>query len=713
MLIGDPYTIEYFPGLYTHGVVKVAEEVAKGTAEIILLMPWPGKGSESTLDHYKEVVYRTGRTGGFKVAPAGLAWKAVGKKAVGNTHPSKDGAYVAAASIFSRIWKKSASTSSYSYKDSLANVVHKTVTSNVGAKQYSGRFDFQNPCRMFGNHARIVTPRKSSGGTSTESDLVGRSKDALARCNVLYGPKGPGYTIGRASGNPKGRKDYRNKGDGPAFGFVYQFEPNEPDAHLANILPWDINLANSMRTGSKQHRALFRRLHVGSLLQYNPKMRIKYGTHAYGPQSIAMATYMYTLYSGRCPMTAKPVPVEGKPGQGEENWNGQKVGYEAAWHMATCQSRAPGFKIMPSSKERMTVDAEYPEKMTVQFLMKPQKPVTVTVKTDNDKVATVSPQRLTFTSDNHATVQTVTVSVKAGVPPGTEFTVSYVIRSGDEVFDDLSDSWKYHVNAHPEADDQTVVAPEGRVTAINLTGSDADKEVLTYSLVNKPTNGTVTISPVGVAAYTPNTGYAGTDEFTFRSFDRSVYSKPATVTITVQKTALYGTNLLHDGNGELAPFTTYKWVQVSGTWTQRTGAREGTYLFAPKGKTAELTQTVDLKRYAGTIKADKQSFEISGFIDNRKADAKAIAEFLDSAGNVLLSCDLKRTSEKSKSGSPLKLFKCSKRAPVDSAGIRLRLTSIRTRGRENAGRFDGLKIVALDPTKPLPVEANRQQKPQK
>ena len=45
ILIGDSYTMEATPGLYTHGVSLISKEVAKGTAETVLLMPWPGPGS--------------------------------------------------------------------------------------------------------------------------------------------------------------------------------------------------------------------------------------------------------------------------------------------------------------------------------------------------------------------------------------------------------------------------------------------------------------------------------------------------------------------------------------------------------------------------------------------------------------------------------------------------------------------------------------------
>ena len=121
------------PGLYAHGVAKVGEEVAKGSGEPVLLMPWPHKNSKSTVAHYKDVVYRTGRSGGYKVAPAGLVWEAAGKPA-DNLHPGKDGAYIAAASLYSRIWKKSASTSSYKHNDKLADLAHKVVAKNIVAR---------------------------------------------------------------------------------------------------------------------------------------------------------------------------------------------------------------------------------------------------------------------------------------------------------------------------------------------------------------------------------------------------------------------------------------------------------------------------------------------------------------------------------------------------------------------------------------------------
>ena len=52
-------------------------------------------------------------------------------------------------------------------------------------------------------------------------------------------------------------------------------------------------------------------------------------------------------------------------------------------------------------------------------------------------------------------------------------------------------------------------------------------------LVSGPANGTVSLSPDGSFTYTPNTGFIGTDSFTYKASDGKLDSNLATVTITV------------------------------------------------------------------------------------------------------------------------------------------------------------------------------------
>lgn len=66
--------------------------------------------------------------------------------------------------------------------------------------------------------------------------------------------------------------------------------------------------------------------------------------------------------------------------------------------------------------------------------------------------------------------------------------------------------------------------------------SDPNGDPLTAQLVQTTTNGTLTLNPNGSFTYTPNTGYFGTDTFTYTAFDGGLNSNTATVTITVNDT---------------------------------------------------------------------------------------------------------------------------------------------------------------------------------
>jgi len=67
--------------------------------------------------------------------------------------------------------------------------------------------------------------------------------------------------------------------------------------------------------------------------------------------------------------------------------------------------------------------------------------------------------------------------------------------------------------------------------------SDANEDSLTAVLVSQPSNGTITLNSDGSFNYIPNTGYIGTDSFTYEADNGSNLSTPATVTIVNQQQA--------------------------------------------------------------------------------------------------------------------------------------------------------------------------------
>ena len=671
------------PGLYTHGAAKVAAEVAKGKGKTVLLMGWPGPNSESTVRHYREVVYRTGRTGGMMVAPAALAWEAAGKPA-GEAHPSDDGAYIAAASIYSRIWNKSPKASSYTYKDTLADAVHKTVTASVGAKHYTGRLDVDGPFRFFDNRARGARPGKSPGGSSTEQGLTSATNKAIKRAGAQPAT-GTGYRIGRDSG--RRAKDYRigdKEHKGKTFAYRYQTNTGNPDIHLAQIFSQDINLADQVMHESKTYRAIPRRLMWASLHQLDPTIKpMSSHGHLSHEATTACGSFVYTIISGRCPVEPKPNPVT-------KDWLSQKVGYEVAWQLATGQSRAPGFQVLPGD---VAVDAKAGDTMTVRFVLPPQHPVTIHI-TCTDGAAVATPATLTFTPANYNTPQKVVVKAAAGAARGTTFKVQYRTTSKDEVYDGLSDAWDYKVNSLPVATKQSLSVYAGVPQATLLAGTDADGQALAYSIVKQPALGTLKVDGAKVL-FTAKAGAEGRDRFVFKANDGLEDSAPTTVAIEVKPKSRYDFNLLVNATADLG---TQGWTtaEKADGMSAREGGTNGVAYFLAEGQgTAEVYQDIDVRAYTKDIDSGKQAFLFVGH-RGKAQETRFVIEFRDKNQQVLSSYDSGDTQKPKRGPAWFKTEK-SLSAPAGTTSIRVRMQSRRVSGRHNTGAFDDLSLTALKP----------------
>ncbi|OVE81450.1 hypothetical protein BVY04_03245 [bacterium M21] len=559
VLIGDPYTMEYMPGLYAQGVASIGNEVAKGSAETVLLMPWPASGSSSSVAHYKDVVYRVGRSGGYKVAPAALAWQADGSP-IGGTHPSTRGAYICAASIYSRLWGQSAASSSYTYDDDLADAVYTTVTNNIGVPQYSGTFDFENPFLILGDTRRDV--HFSEKGTSTEEDYKNGVAGAMHRCRVSYDHASycAFYTDKYSSDTPEddglgwpvnkdmpiawnhGRFGYLPKEYvvNSAYwqlgmGFYYQGQTfDKPvaeanDYQIARMFAYDMKVAHRMISQNTGRCIPWRHLWAQIHKEYPNLRPLRDSLHINAELRGAVGTYMYTLYSARCPLNPKPNPVT-------TSWFAQKVAYETAWRAGRCQARAPGFKVLPASATALTLTPTTTQGMSVQFILPPQKDVTVNVSVPVGAAAIVSPKTLTFRPDNHDTAQSVIVAGLPGALASQAFTVEYLTSSSDVVYDGLSDSWAY-TNNRATTETLTVVELADRqesmlknnskTISLNVAGSTEGNTVITT-----PFHGSLTWSGSDVI-YTPNTDYVGADSFAFAVNVNGILTK-GYIAITVE-----------------------------------------------------------------------------------------------------------------------------------------------------------------------------------
>ena len=80
--------------------------------------------------------------------------------------------------------------------------------------------------------------------------------------------------------------------------------------------------------------------------------------------------------------------------------------------------------------------------------------------------------------------------------------------------------------------DSLITIDEDYVVSIYLSANDPEEDALTFSIVDMPVNGNLTIDGA-VVLYTPNTDFNGTDSFTFIANDGEYDSNIATVMLTI------------------------------------------------------------------------------------------------------------------------------------------------------------------------------------
>jgi len=86
----------------------------------------------------------------------------------------------------------------------------------------------------------------------------------------------------------------------------------------------------------------------------------------------------------------------------------------------------------------------------------------------------------------------------------------------------------------PVASNSSIITAEGFAINGSVTATDANGDPLTYIQVGAVSNGILTFNSDGSYTYTPNTGFVGSDAFTFKANDGELDSNIATVTVSVQ-----------------------------------------------------------------------------------------------------------------------------------------------------------------------------------
>ena len=210
----DPYIVAKLPGYYALGVNKIVAKVAEGGAKPLLLMLWPkDEATTASINQFAEYAHRTADNAIVTVetVPAGRSWEALPstKKDEDTEHPTPNGAYLAAASIYSQILNKSATTSNYQYDDEIADIALATKTSEADNIQYSGERSFISPFKSCDINDDVLNYNHT--GTSSENGILSGLQWVISQSDrslVSNGTPPINFNYGRANTNFEANKRY-------------------------------------------------------------------------------------------------------------------------------------------------------------------------------------------------------------------------------------------------------------------------------------------------------------------------------------------------------------------------------------------------------------------------------------------------------------------------------------------------------------------------
>ena len=163
------------------------------------------------------------------------------------------------------------------------------------------------------------------------------------------------------------------------------------------------------------------------------------------------------------------------------------------------------------------------------------------------------------------------ISLAQGATNTVNLTIpkSYVYEIGESNVAynlDIASFISVATNTQQVATAQTRSAISAVGKSLTLAGTDAENSPLTFAIASNPTNGTLSNfnSNNGFVVYTSNSGYTGSDSFTFTVNDGALTSTAATVTLNVAAQAIAPTST-----------ETFSWREGSGSYTTTAGVWSG------------------------------------------------------------------------------------------------------------------------------------------
>jgi hypothetical protein len=355
VMSADPFMVAKMPGYYSLGVNKVAAKVNQGGAVPLLLMEW--LADTASINHFEEFTYRAadGAITPLQVIPAGLAWNAlpVSMKDTAAFHPTPNGSYVAAGSIYAHLYGRSASSSLYTYNDTIADLAESTVTIAAGQNHYTGSPTFISPyksCEI--SDSSLVY---NHGGTSTENGILTGLQWVVAQNQktLQYGAVAPiHFNYGRSSMGSSHLYSIDSTLFDYSFGYPLQDDAStgfltmqyglDKRSNSADV-ETDIGTARQMINQSElpYARSVPLRTLISQMVEEIPGVDIyPLGDpwHLSNDVNKAIGSYMYTIVTSDCAIADNSAPLDSTQWR---TWMSHKIGQRTAWNVMYLEEKSP------------------------------------------------------------------------------------------------------------------------------------------------------------------------------------------------------------------------------------------------------------------------------------------------------------------------------------------------------------------------------------
>lgn len=168
-------------------------------------------------------------------------------------------------------------------------------------------------------------------------------------------------------------------------------------------------------------------------------------------------------------------------------------------------------------------------------------------------------------------------------------------------------------NSPPVAANDSYATPAGSTLTIPSPGvlsndTDSDGNSISAMFVSAPANGSLTLNPNGAFSYVPNSGFTGSDSFTYQASDGVLQSNTATVTLTVSSSTgpftVTPTTMLYSGtfNGPNVDagisIQNNRTTNLTVTWSDNIAwlvATSGDVISIPPGQSRSIVHTASMQ----------------------------------------------------------------------------------------------------------------------